>query len=194
MSFQFPGLKKFGYDFAMIDCAWPWKTYSAKGAAKSPQAHYETMTWDEIMALRVGELLKPGGVVWAWGTWPLYGRQQNICENCWGLEVLTGGSWAKRTRNGKLRIGTGHILRSVCEPFMIAALPGHKFKGPSTRNLIETLTDLEFGGLARRHSEKPEEAYALVESLTPGWSRADIYARKRRAGWDGFGKELGKFK
>ena len=194
MSFQFPGLKRFGYDFVMIDVPWPWENWSPKGDAKSPQAQYETMEWDEIEALRVGELLKPAGVLWIWMTWPLIARQSNLCEKVWGLDIVSGGAWAKRTRNGKLRLGPGRILRSVCEPFLIAALDGHKLKGPSARNLIETLTDLEFGGLARRHSEKPEEAYALVESLTSGWSRADVFARKRRPGWDSFGYEVDKFK
>lgn len=193
MSFEFAPLERNLYDFVMIDVSWPWSTWSEAGAKKSPSAHYKPMPWSKIERLPVRELLAPGGVVMSWGTWPLIGKQHLILENCWGLEVVTGGAWSKRTKSGKLRWGPGHVLRSVCEPFLIATLPGHKLKGKAEKNLIESLDRLELEGIARQHSRKPEEAYSLVERLTPGWRRADIYARTRRAGWDGFGDELGKF-
>lgn len=193
MSFEFSPLEPGSFDFVMIDVSWEWETWSPKGAKKSPIVHYKPMPWSQVERLPVRQLLAPGGVVWIWGTWPLFGRQHLIAENCWGLKVQTGGAWSKRTKSGKLRWGPGHIIRSVCEPFMIATMPGHKLRGKAEKNLIECLDKLELHGVARRHSEKPEEAYELVERLTPGWRRADIYARWRRDGWTGFGDELGKF-
>ena len=40
-----------------------------------------------------------------------------------------------------------------------------------------------------RHSEKPDEAYALIERVSPGPS-LDIFARKRRPNFDAIGDEL----
>jgi len=99
------------------------------------------------------------------------------------------GAWAKRTINGKLRWGPGHIIRSVCEPFLIACRKGHRLRGPDAHNLIETLDHLEFGGVARENSRKPDEFYHLVEHLTPNWRRADIFGRQSRRGWKTWGLE-----
>ena len=193
MTFAFAPLKPGAHDFVMIDCPWPFEVRTKNGIKKSPEAHYKTMPMDEIAKLPVADLLADGGVVWMWCTWPLFGQQHLICENAWGLKVRTGGAWSKRTRSGKLRVGTGYVLRTVCEPFLIAAKHGHKFRARGKAlNLIETLDCLELPGRAREHSRKPDEAYELVERLTPGWTRADVFAIDVRPGWNQFGDELGK--
>ncbi|MBX3543597.1 MAG: DNA methyltransferase [Chelatococcus sp.] len=176
----------------MADPPWPWEAYSSKGLEKSPEAQYATMSFSDIEALRLGDLLAPGGVMFLWCTWPLIGRQEAVMRS-WGIEPKTGGVWAKRTASGKLRWGTGYVLRSVCEPFLIGTLPGSGVRGASLANLFETVEDAVLDGLAREHSRKPDEAYALLEALTPGARRADVFARQRRPGWDGWGNELDKF-
>lgn len=193
MSFPFAPLVPGAYDFVMLDPPWHFDVRSKKGDAKSPQAQYPTMTLDEIAALPVADLLAPGGVVWLWGTWPLFGQQHLLCERAFGLKVRTGGAWAKRTRSGKLRHGTGFVLSSTCEPFLIAARDGHRFKANGRHgNLIESVENLCLDGLAREHSRKPEEAYRLVEAMTPGWRRADVFAIDVRDNWEQFGNQLGK--
>jgi len=193
IAWPFAPLHMFGYDFAMIDVPWPWRAYGEGGYAKSPEAQYSTMTWPEIEALPVGHLLRSGGVVWAWCTWPLIGRQA-ACIAGWGLTVKTGGVWAKRHPSGRLRWGTGYMLRSVCEPFLLATIgDSHGFRGRGQPNLIETVCDVVLDGIAREHSRKPDEAYRIVEELTPHAFRADVFARQRRAGWDAFGDEATKF-
>lgn len=185
-------LPLFAYDVVMADPPWPWKAYSVKGHEKSPEAQYETMSFEDIEALRLGDLLAPSGVMFLWCTWPLLDRQIAVMR-AWGLELKTGGVWAKRTESGKLRWGTGYVLRSVCEPFIIGALPGHQLRGSSTANLFETADYAAIDGLAREHSRKPDEVYEMIEALTPGARRADVFARQVRAGWDGWGNELNKF-
>jgi len=186
------GLPLFSFNLAVIDAPWPWKAYSEKGLGKSPEAQYGTMSMADIGALRVGDLLAPSGVLVAWCTWPLIDQQLGIIRK-WGVEPVTGGVWVKRTRNEKLRWGTGYVLRSVCEPFIVATLRGARVAGSSTANLIETIEDAAVDGLAREHSRKPEEFYQMLEKLVPEGPRADIFARRRRAGWSCFGNELEKF-
>lgn len=185
-------LQLFSYDLVMIDPPWPWATYSDAGQEKSPEAQYSTMSFDDIDAMRVGDLLAPGGVMFLWCTWPLIERQAATLRR-WGLEAKTGGVWAKRTKKGLLRWGPGYILRSVCEPFLIGALPGHQARGAGIPNLIETVCDGVLDGVAREHSRKPDEVYRMLEALSPGARRADIFARQVRRGWDGWGNELSKF-
>jgi len=185
-------LPLFSYDVAVIDPPWAWKAYSDKGLAKSPEAQYRTMSLDDISALRIGDLLAPAGVLICWGTWPLLEKQYQVIRN-WGLNPVTGGVWAKRTINFKLRWGPGYVLRSVCEPFVVATLRGAVVKGSSVANLIETIEDGVVDGLAREHSRKPDEFYSMVDTLVPVGRRADIFARSQRAGWDCAGNEVDKF-
>lgn len=182
----------FAYDVVMADPPWRWETWSDKGQEKSPEAQYDTMSFEAIEALRLGDLLAPGGAMFLWCTFPLVWRQADVLR-AWGLKPITGGVWAKRTKHGKLRWGTGHVIRSVCEPFIVGALPGHRIRGRGVANLVETLEDAVVDGLAREHSRKPDEVYSMIEAMTPGARRADVFARQRRPGWDGWGNELGKF-
>ena len=185
-------LPYFSYDLVVCDPPWRFETYSNNGLKKSPEAHYSTMSMEEIAALPVPHLLKPGGVLVLWCTWPLIGYQWKLFET-WGILPKTGGSWAKRTITGKLRWGTGYLLRSVCEPFLIGTLPGCPARGSSIPNMIETVSNTSLDGLAREHSRKPDEFYYLMERLVPDGRRADIFARQQRPGWDCWGNEVEKF-
>lgn len=200
---QFPGLKLFGYDVVMIDPPWRFDIYSEAGVEKSPEAQYRTMTLDDIAALRVGDLLRAGGLVWAWFTWPLLIDAPRIFQGSWGpagdqgwgLRVITGGAWAKRTRSGKLRVGPGYVVRTTCEPFAICSV-GDRLtatQSPIARNFLEAVDDLALDGMAREHSRKPDEAYRLIEDVTPHAFRADVFSRETRDGWTTWGDENGKF-
>ena len=41
----------------------------------------------------------------------------------------------------------------------------------------------------RRHSEKPDEFFGLVEQISPG-PYLELFARRRRPGWDVWGNEI----
>lgn len=187
----FHGLPLYAFDFAMVDFPWPWVTYSEKGRAKSPQ--YDCMELGAIEDTRPQDLLTPTGCGLFWCTWPLIPKQARIIEDVFGLEVKTGGAWSKRGVNGKLRWGPGHITRTVCEPYLIVGRKGHKLRGRSWKNLLETFGDTEVPGLARENSRKPDEFYEKIESLTPGWRRVDLFARESRPGWVTWGREKTKF-
>ena len=190
----FGSLIPFYFDVVMADPPWAWATYSDKGKAKSPEAQYRTMSLDEIADLPVGDLLAPAGVLFLWCTWPLIHKQTRLPER-WGLEVKTGGTWAKRTASGKLRWGPGYLLRSVCEPFVICTLPGSGLRGASEPNRIETIfpNGFELDGLAREHSRKPDEAFALLERALPDARRLELFSRQTREGWTSWGNEATKF-
>jgi N6-adenosine-specific RNA methylase IME4 len=46
---------------------------------------------------------------------------------------------------------------------------------------------------AREHSRKPDEAYAMIESLYPSADRLDVFSRERRRGWHQYGDQLDFF-
>jgi N6-adenosine-specific RNA methylase IME4 len=43
---------------------------------------------------------------------------------------------------------------------------------------------------AKRHSQKPDIAYQIIEKLYPDIPKLEMYARNTREGWDSFGNEI----
>ena len=180
----FGSLQPFAYDFIMIDPPWTFATRSKKGITKKGAGgQYRLMTLNDIRALPVKHLAKPDCVLWLWATAPLLPQAISIMES-WGFRYVTCGSWAKRTRKGKLRWGTGYRFRSTSEPILI----GIRGKPKTARNIPSHID-----GLAREHSRKPEEAYAYAERMMIGARRADVFARQARPGWEAFGDQVDRF-
>lgn len=46
-----------------------------------------------------------------------------------------------------------------------------------------------FSEQARRHSQKPEISYQIIERLYPEANKLEMYARYKRDGWDGWGDQ-----
>ena len=42
----------------------------------------------------------------------------------------------------------------------------------------------------KRHSQKPEQAYNIIERLYPDLNKIELFARNRREGWESWGDEL----
>ena len=47
-----------------------------------------------------------------------------------------------------------------------------------------------FTELVKNHSQKPEEAYRIIERLYPDLNKIELYARNERDGWDCWGDEV----
>lgn len=180
----FGDLRMFGYDVIVADPPWDFENWSDAGTTKGADPHYGVMSLEEIMALRVGDLARRDCLLLLWTTgWAMAtGQAQQVCR-AWTFTPVTEIVWRKVTASGKPRMGTGYRARTMHEPVLLGTLgnPQHK-----------PLLSL-FNGVAREHSRKPEEFYWLVESCTPRCFRADLFSRQRRLGWDGWGRELGKF-
>lgn len=129
------------------------------------------------------DLASENSVLWLWATNPML-REAIEVMAAWGFTFKTAGTWVKTTKHGKLSFGTGYILRSVNEPFLIGTR-GEPKTSKSVRSAIM--------GLAREHSRKPEEAYAEAEKLMPAARRLELFSRTNRPGWTVWGDEAGKF-
>ena len=173
----------FGYDLIVADVPATFELRSAKGEAKSPQAHYDCMTLDELKALPVGHLCGVNTWLLYWTCAPLLREAFDVVE-AWGFEYRTRFSWAKRTKNGRPAIGPGYIVRSRHEDILVCAIGSPRYAKP---------LDSLFDGVRREHSRKPEEFYKRVEAFAPKARRCDLFARASRPGWDTWGREATKF-
>lgn len=179
----FEGLEPGAYGLLMVDPPWRFATYSEKGRSRTADVHYDCMAAPDILALPVKELAARDCFLWLWATHPALPMQIETARQ-WGFEYATSGVWVKRTLNGKLAFGQGYRLRSASEPFIIATR-GNPKNARDVRTVIEAPV--------REHSRKPDEAYEIAEHWAGDVRRADLFARQRRPGWDGWGKELGRF-
>ena len=192
MTWPFGALAPLSYDVILADPATRFETFSAKGEGKSPQAQYPTMTWPELGALPVGELGRGDCLLMMWACWPTL-RESLALMEAWGFRYVTGGAWHKRTRHGKTAFGTGYVLRSACEPYLIGTL-GSPMTANNIRNVIETEALFVIDAERREHSRKPDEQYDYCDRLAPRALRfVELFARQRRPGWDCWGNEADKF-
>jgi N6-adenosine-specific RNA methylase IME4 len=194
MSWPFHDLPPLSYDVILADPATRFETYSKAGEGKSPQAQYPTMDWGELADLPVADLGRGDTILFMWACWPTLPRSIWLLEQ-WGFRYVTGGAWHKRTKHGKTAFGTGYVLRSASEPFLIGAL-GSPVTANNVRNIIETEDMDVIDAEARGHSRKPDLQYDLCNRLAPRALRfVELFARQRwhAPGWDAWGNETDKF-
>lgn len=172
-----------GFDLIMADPPWHYEMRSEKGEKKSPQAHYQTMTIDQIKAMPVEMLAARDCLLWLWAVGPMLPQALDVMA-AWGFTFKTQGEWAKLTKTGKQHFGTGYILRNAGEPFLIGTRGAPK-TGKSVRSVVM--------GRVREHSRKPDEAFVAAEALMPDAQRLELFSRQRRSGWKVFGFETEKF-
>lgn len=173
----------FSYDVIVADPPWLFDLRSSNGEEKSPQAHYDCMSFDDIARMRVGDLARGDAWLFLWTcAWSL-DRAFDIMT-AWGFTYKSRITWRKVTVNGKSRIGPGYVVRSMSEDVLIGAVGRPPYAGalPSI-----------FDGVAREHSRKPEEFFALIERFAPKARRIDLFSRQTRLDWDNFGNEATKF-
>lgn len=174
-----------GFGLVVADPPWRFELRDeATGKAKSPQGQYDCMTLAEIHALPVGDLMARDSVCLLWATAPML--VEGIATlGAWGFEYKTAGVWAKRSPTGKTwAFGTGFILRSAAEIWLIGTRGSPSPRNRSTRNLIEAPQ--------REHSRKPDEMIPLIEGLFSG-PYLELFARTTRPGWTVWGNQTDRF-
>lgn len=148
------------------------------------EAHYPTMTMQEILALPVRDLAEDDAHLYLWVTSPrLFGDRsagprdpgpREIME-AWGFTYKTTLVWVKPG------LGMGWWFRNNHEMVLFGSRG--KLSIPPEKREGSVIT-----GGRRRHSEKPDSFYDLVERVSPGpW--LELFARRNRLGWDTWGNE-----
>jgi len=130
---------------------------------------------EEIAKLEVQKISDRNCVLFLWVTVPLLPSGLKIME-LWGFEYKTSLFWRKI-----MSLGMGFWFRGQVE-ILIMGLKG-KLKAFRIQraNFIESKV--------QRHSQKPDGFYELIEmtGLNP---KIELFARKKRLGWDVWGNEV----
>lgn len=170
--------KHFGVILA--DPPWRFETWSEKGKGRSPERHYPTMPYPEIVALPVCDLAADDCVLFLWSTWPML-REAIGVMGAWGFTYKTCGFLWVKARNSMPSIGTGYWTRANSEPCLLATR-GHpkRLHADVSQVIIEP---------RQEHSRKPDEIYRRIERLVGG-PYLELFARRRQIGWFSWGNEL----
>lgn len=175
------------------DAPWSYADGLSMSAVKrSAGAHYSTMSVDAICQLGgfgtvAGFRAYPDAFLWLWITNPflLDGTGARVCK-AWGFEPRQLVTWVKgRIAKDALvaQIGMGHFTRGATEHMILAT------RGKAKDLLLSKSVPNVFIAPRGRHSAKPDEAYSLIERVSPG-PYVELFARRPREGWKVWGNEV----
>ena len=173
------------YDIIYADP--PWK--QSKGGKKSVRENssgkpldYQTCTLDEIKAhLRQAvSLANDNSILFLWTIDKYLFEAQQMAEEL-GYKLHARMVWNKVTgipAAYTIRFGHEYLLYM----YKGKLLPVAK----EERGKIHSV----FTEQVKRHSQKPQVAYEIIERLYPNIKRLELYARNQRENWDCWGNEV----
>lgn len=176
------------YGVILADPPWSFAVYSNKGKGRSANAHYETMTLDDIKNYPIQEYAADHCVLFMWVTDPMLEHGLEVIKS-WGFTYKTiGFVWCKTKKNAiapwytnDFVIGTGYYTRANPEQCLLATKGYPRRRFADVRKLIVAPR--------REHSRKPDEVYGRIERLCSG-PYLELFARNQQQGWDAIGAEV----
>jgi N6-adenosine-specific RNA methylase IME4 len=151
----------------------PWDVLQRGG--RGAHRHYPLMSVDAIAALPVGRLASSDAHLWLWVTNATLFAGQAVME-AWGFTYRSCLTWVKPglgLGSSYLRNNTEHLLFGTKgrAPILFRSQPTWLFAAKQD------------------HSHKPEEQYAVIERCSPG-PYLELFARRKRSGWQVWGNEV----
>jgi len=147
---------------------------------------YGTLTDDEMMDLPVGHLADDNCLLFLWVTGRVMETARR-CMNRWGFECREEVLWIKTNQLQRIiRTGrTGHWLNHSKEHCLVGV------KGNDIRWNRGLDCDVIVAEV-RETSRKPDEIYNVIERLSPGTEKIEIFGRPHntRPGWMTLGNQL----
>lgn len=149
---------------------------------------YDTMSDDEVCKLNFPKLQEQdGGLLFLWVTGRAMERARQIFD-FWGYHQVEEIVWIKTNQLQKvIRTGrTGHWLNHSKEHCLVGV------KG-QPRGLNRYLDSDVLVAEARETSRKPDEIYDIIERMSPGTRKIEVFGRRHniRDGWVTVGNQLG---
>ena len=172
------------YGSILADPPWRFMNRTGKSAPEHRRLHrYETMTTDEIARRAVGRLAASQSHLYLWVPMALIEDGLRVMR-AWGFTYKTSVLWLKTRKDGEPDLRCmGFYFRVVTEVLLFGVRGGLRTGAPARRlpNLIRATK--------REHSRKPDEAYDLIELVSPG-PYVELFARPpHRIGWDTWGDQ-----
>lgn len=161
--------------FSVIYADPPWEYEFSQSESRSIEAHYPTMTTEEICELPIPA--EEDAILFLWATNPKVREALKVIE-AWGFEYRTNMVWVKD------KWGMGYYIRGQHELLLIAR------KGdlplPKEENRVSSVIQAPRLG----HSQKPIGVYEIIEKMYPNQRYIELFAREERPNWVAWGLEV----
>jgi N6-adenosine-specific RNA methylase IME4 len=167
----------------LIDPPWRFANRTGKMAPEHKRLRrYETMSFEAIAALPVGDLALPQAHLYRWCPNALLAEGLSILRG-WNFTYKTNIVWYKtRKDGGPDGRGVGFYFRNVTE-LLLFGVRGKLRTGLPGRTQVNVIASRK-----QEHSWKPDEQYGIIERCSPG-PYIELFARRRRPGWTCWGDQ-----
>jgi N6-adenosine-specific RNA methylase IME4 len=167
------------YDLIVIDPPWRLNKIKRKVRENQTEMDYPMMSIEDIKSLPIESISSENSVCFLWTVQKYLFQAKEILEN-YGFTYRLTMVWEKTY--GK---SAGMPLFGFCynAEFILVGYKGKQEMYPK-RKLIPAVFQAE----NIRHSQKPDKFYEMVEPF--GENRIDIFARKKRHGWNALGLDI----
>lgn len=168
--------------------------HPSRGGTRGAANHYRTLTVEQLRTLPVESVAADQAHLYVWTTSSFVVEAHSLAHS-WGFSPKVLVPWIKTKKKSRtevlgsggdlyagVRMGMGLYIRH-CAEFILFAVRG---KAPTARNDVLGVLFAPQG----KHSEKPVQAYDLIERLSPA-PRLELFAREPRDGYEVWGDEVG---
>lgn len=148
----------------------PWKY--GKGWGWGAGEYYSLMKLEDICKFKIPSA--KNAHLYLWCPNGILESGLKVMES-WGFKYKTCITWAKN------RSIFGYYFKGQTEQLLF----GVKGKLPPNNRKQTTLLRAKI----RKHSQKPDEIYGIIEKVSP-FPRIELFARNKRKGWDSIGFDI----
>lgn len=160
--------------FDLIYADPPWRLPGRPDSSRAIENHYPTLPLEQIKAIPIPAA--SAAVLYLWAVNSLLPQALEVID-AWGFHYATNYAWLKD------KWGLGHWNRTQHELLLVAirgSVPPPA-EGVRASSVIQAAR--------RRHSQKPDQIYELLERLHPHTTRLELFARQSRPGWNAWGNQ-----
>jgi len=169
----FPGKQ---YKLILADPPWRYDNKNTGGSNNSGSCQkYPTLSLEDIKTLPVRDIAMRDSCLFLWATSPLLPEAFEVMKS-WGYQYKTAIYWRKI-----MSLGMGFWFRGQIEVCLLGVRGNVKAFRSQKQNFIQAKV--------RKHSQKPDELYEIIESLDLN-PKIELFARERRDGWDAVGLDV----
>jgi len=161
------------HEVIVIDPPWPYGTeYNQE--SRRVASPYKELSLEQLEQFELP--VADNCVLWLWTTHKFLHPAFHLTET-WGFDYKLTFVWDKE------KMGMGAWLRCQVEFCLLSIKGKPQWNLTNERDILRTAR--------KKHSEKPDEFYNMVEKLCPTKGEyADIFSRKERQGWKSYGNEI----
>ena len=173
------------YEVILSDPPWDIKKGGKKAArpnSSGEKLDYDTLSLEEIEKIQMDAFFDYGAnphVLFLW-TIDKYLHETEAMLKRIGYKIHARMIWNKVTG-----IPAAFTIRFGHEYLLYCYYPTLPPVASAERGKIHSV----FTEQVKRHSQKPEKSYEIIERLYPDARKIEMYARRTRTGWDGWGNE-----